>query len=319
MAVSDPVADMLTMVRNAYRAQHENILVRNSKVNREVIRVLHQEGYINSFSVVEMKNKSFSMLNIVLKYDTQGKPVVHEIKKISKPGRRMYAKYKNINSRTQWIWNYYCVDLSWCYYRSRGTREENRRRAYLLGLVGGSMSRIGRMPVVIPNGVTIEHNDTDITVKGPKGQLSQRLMPEIVLSITERECVVTRVNEEKRSKQMHGLYRQLINNMVVGVSSGFEKRLQLVGVGYRAEVQKSSVIFSLGYSMPIEYAIPENIEIVVEGQQDTVIIRGISKEIVGKTADEIRSLRKPEPYKGKGIRYSNEIVRRKEGKSGAKK
>lgn len=181
------------------------------------------------------------------------------------------------------------------------------------------MSRIGKMPIVIPSGVTVSHDAAAVTVKGPKGELSRMLVPEVVLSVEENQCVVSARGQEKRDKQMHGLYRQLINNMIVGVSSGFERKLQLVGVGYRAEIQKQNIVFNLGYSMPIEFVIPEGVQITVEGQQDTVVIRGISKELVGKVASEIRSLRKPEPYKGKGIKYSDEVIRRKEGKSGAKK
>ncbi len=181
------------------------------------------------------------------------------------------------------------------------------------------MSRIGRMPIVIPSGVSLEQSDGVLVVKGAKGTLSQKLVPEVQCVVEGEQCAVRRVSEEKRAKQMHGLFRQLVNNMIVGVSAGFERRLQLVGVGYRAELKKESVVFNLGYSTSIEYAIPQDIEIQVEGQQDIVVVKGISKELVGKTASEIRSLRKPEPYKGKGIRYSDEVVRRKEGKSGSKK
>lgn len=181
------------------------------------------------------------------------------------------------------------------------------------------MSRIGKMPISIPNGVAIEQVDNTIIVKGQKGEMHQKIVPEVRFSVEGTTGIVSRINEEKRSKQMHGLYRQLINNMVVGVSAGFEKKLQLVGVGYRAELKKESIVFNLGYSMPVEYVIPQGVEVSVEGQQDNVIIRGISKELVGKVASEMRSLRKPEPYKGKGIKYSDEVIRRKEGKSGAKK
>lgn len=181
------------------------------------------------------------------------------------------------------------------------------------------MSRIGKMPVIVPSGVSLEQSNGIVTVKGEKGTLSQKLMPEVKCVVEGEQCFVTRVNEEKRSKQMHGLFRQLIHNMVVGVSTGFERQLKLVGVGYRAELKQESVIFSLGYSTAIEYVIPKGVEIQVRGQQDIVVIKGISKELVGKTASEIRSLRKPEPYKGKGICYSDEVVRRKEGKSGSKK
>ncbi len=182
----------------------------------------------------------------------------------------------------------------------------------------GSMSRIGKMIIPIPSGVEIKYNDSTVSVKGPKGELSQTLLPEVDVCIEDGVCTVKRINDQKRSKQLHGLYRQLVYNMVQGVSVGFEKKLQLVGVGYRAEVKQASIVFNLGYSMPIEYVIPSDVSISVEGQ-DIVVVQGISKERVGQIASEIRSLRKPEPYKGKGVKYINEIIQRKEGKSAAKK
>ncbi len=179
------------------------------------------------------------------------------------------------------------------------------------------MSRIGKIPIEIPNGVTIEVSDTMITVNGPKGTLQEKCVPEIRCEIDDKKCTIVPTNQEKRARQMYGLYRQLVYNMVIGVSQGFSKTLTLVGVGYRAESKGASVTFNVGYSTSFEYFVPEGISIQTP-KQDTVIVEGISKQKVGQVSAEIRSLRKPEPYKGKGIKYSDEIIRRKEGKTGKK-
>ena len=179
------------------------------------------------------------------------------------------------------------------------------------------MSRIGKMPIEIPNGVTIKVSDNIITVQGSKGTLQEKSVPEISCEVDEQKCIIKPTSQGKRAMQMYGLYRQLVHNMVVGVSQGFNKTLTLVGVGYRAESKGKSVLFNIGYSAPFEYFVPEGISIQTP-KQDTVIVEGISKQKVGQVSAEIRSLRKPEPYKGKGIKYSDEIIRRKEGKTGKK-
>jgi large subunit ribosomal protein L6 len=179
------------------------------------------------------------------------------------------------------------------------------------------MSRIGKMPVNIPKGVTVTVDDSQVSVKGPKGELYQKYSSDVVIKVEESQCVVDRINESKRCKSMHGLYRNLINNMVIGVSAGFKKTLLINGVGYRAEVQGKSLILNLGYSNPVEYPIPEGLSIACEGN-NKVFVEGIDKARVGQTAAEIRSIRPPEPYKGKGVRYEDEYVRRKIGKAGVK-
>lgn len=180
------------------------------------------------------------------------------------------------------------------------------------------MSRIGKLPVAIPQGVTITNANGLITVKGPKGTLIQEVNPVVDVEIKDNEVVLTRKNDEKSSRAYHGLYRQLIHNMVTGVSVGYKKVLVINGVGYKAEMGKGFVTLSLGYSTQIDYMIPEGISITVEGPAK-IIIEGIDKVKVGQTAAEIRSLRGPEPYKGKGIKYETENIRRKVGKSGGKK
>ena len=179
------------------------------------------------------------------------------------------------------------------------------------------MSRIGRLPITVPAGVTIDIKDGNtVTVKGPKGELTHTFAPELGISLEDGTLTVTRPNDLKKNKALHGLTRALINNMVIGVSTGFSKVLEVNGVGYKAAKQGNKLVLSLGYSHPVEMIDPEGIESSVEGNKITV--SGISKEKVGQYAAEIRTKRPPEPYKGKGIKYSDEIIRRKVGKTGKK-
>ena len=180
------------------------------------------------------------------------------------------------------------------------------------------MSRIGRMPIAVPAGVTVEIAENNVvTVKGPKGTLTRTLAPEMDIKLEGAQIVVTRPNDLKRMKSLHGLTRTLINNMVVGVTKGYEKKLEVNGVGYRAAKAGKKLTLNLGYSHPVEMEDPEGIESVVEGQ-NIIIVKGIDKEKVGQYAAEIRDKRRPEPYKGKGIKYSDEVIRRKVGKTGKK-
>jgi large subunit ribosomal protein L6 len=178
------------------------------------------------------------------------------------------------------------------------------------------MSRIGRQPVAIPAGVEVKLADGNvITVKGPKGTLERTLVPEMNVEVNGAEVVVTRPNDLKKMKSLHGLTRTLVYNMIVGVTDGYEKKLEINGVGYRAAKQGNKLVLSLGYSHPVEMEDPEGIESVVEGQ-NVIIVKGMSKEKVGQYAAEIRFKRPPEPYKGKGVKYADEVIRRKEGKTG---
>lgn len=179
------------------------------------------------------------------------------------------------------------------------------------------MSRIGKLPVDIPSGIKIEKKGATLTVQGPKGTLSQTVKPEIDVIIENNQVLFSRRNESKYSKSLHGLYRSLINNMVIGVSTGVTKTLLINGVGYRAEVQGKTLVLTLGFSTPIEFYIPDGITMQCEGN-NKVIISGIDKQKVGQICAEVRSLRPPEPYKGKGIRYETENIRRKVGKTGVK-
>ena len=179
------------------------------------------------------------------------------------------------------------------------------------------MSRIGRLPVAIPAGVTVEVAEGNkVTVKGSKGTLVRVLPAEMEIKVEDGHVVVSRPNDLKKMKSLHGLTRTLIHNMVVGVSEGFEKKLEVNGVGYKAAKQGKKLVLSLGYSHPVEMIDPEGLEAVVDG--NVITVKGIDKEKVGQYAAEIREKRTPEPYKGKGIKYADEVIRRKVGKTGKK-
>jgi len=180
------------------------------------------------------------------------------------------------------------------------------------------MSRIGKMPIAVPAGVTVDIAENNkVTVKGPKGTLKRVLPSEMTIKLEGSEIVVTRPNDLKKMKSLHGLTRTLIFNMIVGVTDGYEKVLEVNGVGYRAAKKGKVLTLSLGYSHPVEMEDPEGIETVLDGQ-NKIIVKGIDKEKVGQYAAEIREKRAPEPYKGKGIKYADEVIRRKVGKTGKK-
>lgn len=180
------------------------------------------------------------------------------------------------------------------------------------------MSRIGKLPVVIPDGVEVTIQDKTVTVKGPKGQLTKDLHQEMIIEKKDNEIVVNRPSDHKFHRSLHGLTRTLIQNMVDGVTKGFVKNLELVGVGYRASKQGEKLVLTVGYSHPVEFTPEKGLEVEVPAPTK-ISVKGIDKELVGALAANIRSVREPEPYKGKGIKYEGEIIRRKVGKAGSKK
>ncbi len=181
------------------------------------------------------------------------------------------------------------------------------------------MSRIGRLPITVPAGVDVKiSDDNTITVKGAKETLTRQLHPDMIVKVEGSVITVERPSEDKMHKSLHGLTRTLVNNMVVGVTEGFSKNLEINGVGYRAQLQGKKLVLSLGYSHPVEFEAPQGITLEVPAPNQ-IIVKGANKELVGATAAKIREFRQPEPYKGKGIKYSYEHIRRKEGKAGAKK
>jgi len=180
------------------------------------------------------------------------------------------------------------------------------------------MSRIGKKEIPLPKGVEVRQDGEKVTVKGPKGTLSTAIVPGIGVKVENNVVAFTRGDEEKKTRAFHGLMRALVANNVRGVSEGFKKELDIVGVGYRAEVKGREVVFQLGYSHPVRFPIPEGIDVAIDGKTGHITVTGIDRQKVGQTAAEIRSLREPDPYKGKGIKYSDEVIRRKAGKAAGK-
>ena len=180
------------------------------------------------------------------------------------------------------------------------------------------MSRIGKKEIPVPKGVEIRQEGNNVLVKGPKGTLSTAIIPGIDMSVEDNVVKFQRKDDEGKTRAFHGLMRALVANNVKGVSEGFKRELDIVGVGYRAEVKGREVVFQLGYSHPVRFSIPDGIEITVEPKSGHITITGIDKQKVGQVAAEIRSLREPDPYKGKGIKYSDEVIRRKAGKAAGK-
>jgi large subunit ribosomal protein L6 len=180
------------------------------------------------------------------------------------------------------------------------------------------MSRIGKAPITVPKGVTVDLKGNDVKVKGPKGELSRTLRPEIEIKMEEDKLVLTKKNDDRLSRSLHGLSRTLVANMVKGVSDGFEKTLEMTGVGYRAQMEGTKLVMALGYSHPIEIEPPKGLAIAV-GKGNVITVTGIDKQAVGDLASAIRETRPPEVYKGKGVRYKGEVIRRKAGKAAGKK
>ena len=178
------------------------------------------------------------------------------------------------------------------------------------------MSRIGRLPVEIPSGVDVKIDGSHVQIKGPKGELEYTFSPDLTISEEEGQIVVTRPSEDRRIRSLHGTTRAIINNMVIGVTEGFEKELRLVGVGYRATMSGKNLVLNVGYSHPVEIEPPEGVTFEVGERSQQVFVRGYDKQKVGQIAADIRRVRPPEPYKGKGIRYRGEWIRRKAGKAG---
>jgi len=179
------------------------------------------------------------------------------------------------------------------------------------------MSRIGRLPIDIPSGVQVDIQGQAVTVKGPKGQLSLAVHPHVSVQVQDGRVLCTRASDQKFDKALHGLTRSLVHNMVAGVVAGFERRLELVGVGYRASMLGPNLNLALGYSHPILYPVPAGVKVEVK-EQNQILVSGIDKQLVGAVAAKIRGFRPPEPYKGKGVKYAEERIRRKAGKTGAK-
>lgn len=180
------------------------------------------------------------------------------------------------------------------------------------------MSRIGKMPVVIPKGVDVQSDKSHVRVKGPKGELSSAIPSGLTVTVADGEIKIARASDEPKARAVHGLLRSLVANNVEGVTKGFTRELEISGVGYKAEVKGKAVVFSLGYSHPVNFPIPEGIAIAIDAKAGKMTVTGADKQRVGQTAAEIRKLRVPDPYKAKGIKYADEVIKRKVGKAGGK-
>lgn len=183
---------------------------------------------------------------------------------------------------------------------------------------GDRMSRIGRKPILIPDGVEVKIENSSVSVKGPKGQLSYNLPEGITATLEGKTVVVTRNSEVSKTRALHGLARSLISNMITGVSQGFSRALQIVGVGYRAQLSGNKLVINIGYSHPVEFPLPEGIKATVDDKQTTITLYGIDKQLLGQIAANLRAIRPPDAYKGKGIRYADETLKLKPGKTGKK-
>jgi len=192
------------------------------------------------------------------------------------------------------------------------------RYCVIYGKRGLEMSRIGKNPINLPESVDVKTQGDSVTVKGPKGELKWDIPQGIKVSVQDKTVVVERSSDIKKIKALHGTTRNIISDMVRGVSEGYQKVLEITGVGYRAQVQGSKIIFTIGYSRPIEFNLPEGISAEVDKRQTQLTLKGINKQLIGQVAADIRSLRPPDPYKGKGIRYTDEYIRLKPGKAGKK-
>ncbi len=307
---TDPIADFLTRIRNGLRADHDDVEMPASTFKAELARILTEQGYVDGFEVEP--GRVGRVLRVTLKYTEDRKPVILGIERLSKPGRRHYVNAGEV-PRIYGGMGTAIISTSRGVMTGHDARRAGRgRRARGEGLVA-AMSRIGKQPIPVPDGVEITIEPELVKVKGPKGELEERVARDIGVEQENGEVVVTRPSDRGEHRALHGLTRSLIFNMVEGVTNGYEKRLEIQGVGYRAQLQGDKLVLALGYSHPVEITAPQGIEFEVP-MPTRIVVRGISKQAVGEVAANIRKQRPPEPYKGKGIRYEGEYVARKVGK-----
>ena len=307
--MTDPIADYLTRLRNAILANHRVVEVPASNLKKEITKILFEKGYILNYKFVE--DGPQGTIKVALKYDPATKAnAIKCLKRVSTPGLRKYTGYKNMPRVINGLG---IAILS----TSQG----------VMTLEDSNMSRIGKLPISIPAGVTItQGQDSVVTVKGPKGELSQKVDPSIKVNIADGQ-VTFEIDENspvnvKQKQAFHGLYRALVNNMVVGVSEGYKKEMELVGVGYRVSNQGNIIEFSLGYTHPIFIQLPKEVKVETKmerNQNPQIILESADKQLLGMICAKIRSFRMPEPYKGKGILFKGEVIRRKSGKSASAK
>ena len=309
MHITDPIADMLTRIRNASNAKHETVDVPASNMKKSIAQILLDEGYIKNFQVID--DNTQGVIRITLKYLPGKEKAIQGLRRVSKPGLRVYAGADELPRVLRGLG---IAIIS----TSKGVMTDKAARTAHVGGVF-DMSRIGRMPITVPAGVEVTVAEGNVvTVKGPKGTLTKQLHPTMMIEQEGNTIHVKRPDETKESKSLHGLTRTLLNNMITGVHEVYKKELEINGVGYRAAKEGSNLVMNLGYSHQVIVPEIEGISIEVPSA-NRIVISGCDKQMVGQFAAEVREKRPPEPYKGKGIKYVDEVIRRKVGKTGAKK
>jgi large subunit ribosomal protein L6 len=318
--MTDPIADMLTRIRNAIAAKHSRVDIPASKLKLEIARILKEEGYINNFVI---KGEGLKRtVRIFLRYDARGTSSITHLQRISTPRVRRLERHSEGARR---LWHQHRVDLERFDERQGGASRKHRRRAVGPDLLIGTnvMSRIGRKVIAVPKGVTVTIHEQELEVKGPKGTLKTPIPQGISFKVEGEELKAERASDEQAA--LHGLARALANNAIVGVTEGFSKQMDVVGVGYKADVQGKKIVFSLGYSHPIEFPLPAEVDAKAERlttkgsiqqYQTTLTLTSIDKQKLGQVAAEMHKLRKPDAYKGKGVRYANVPIKLKPGKTG---
>jgi len=321
--MTDPIADYLTRVRNAIKAQHRVVEIPASNLKKEITKILFEKGYILNYKFVD--EVPCGIIKIALKYNPVDKVnAIKKLTRISTPGLRQYVGYKEMPRVLNGLGIAILSTSKGVMTDKEAKDPQNRRRSFVLHLLieeEQSMSRIGKLPIQIPSGVTVTMKDSVATVKGPKGTLSQYVNPDIEVKIEDGIMTVSRPTDERQHRSLHGLYRSLLNNMVVGVSEGYKKELELVGVGYRASNTGQLLELSLGYTHNIYMQLPDEVKLETKTERNKnplIILESADKQLIGQVCSKIRSFRKPEPYKGKGVRFVGEVVRRKSGKSAGK-
>ena len=318
MQITDTIADMLTRIRNANSAKHDTVDIPASNMKKAIAQILVDEGYVKSFQVIEDGKQG--VIRVTLKYQGANKSqVLMGLRRVSKPGLRIYSSSEDMPKVMKGIGTA-IVSTSKGVMTDKQARKEHVGGEVLAFVwYGGrkSMSRIGRKPIAVPAGVDVSIADGVVTVKGAKGTLTQKVHPNMTVTVENGEVLVTRPNDEKENRALHGLTRSLIANMVTGVTQGFSKKLEVNGVGYRVQKQGKDLVMNLGYSHQVTVSEIPGITIEAPSPNE-IIISGPDKQLVGQFAAEVREKRPPEPYKGKGIKYADEHIRRKEGKAGGK-
>jgi len=298
MAVNDPIGDMIARIRNAQMRNKSKVSMPGSKQRERVLEVLKTEGFIRGYASVAHASGR-SELEIELKY-FDGEPVIREIERISKPGRRVYVAVRNLPRINNGL-GVAILSTPKGVMADHDAREAN---------VGGE---IGKKAVALPTGVTANVEGQTVKVKGPKGALQVVVHDDVSVAMDKTGIKLEPRSETKRARSMWGTSRTLVANVLAGVTKGFEEKLEITGVGYRAAVQGKNLQLQLGFSHDVNFPIPEGIAIATPKPTE-IVVTGVDKQKVGHVAAEIRGFRPPEPYKGKGVRYANEYIFRKEGK-----